>query len=539
MRFRSFAELGQGEGTVQLIENLDAANVVHNLHLRGTDVVLVPQPSNDINDPLRWPKWKKHVAFLNVAFFAFMVTGYVGGFAPALYLLGIEFQKSQTETINLILWPLLLSGLGNFFWVPAAEYVGKRPVFVVASLITFLGMVGSAVSKDFHTLLACRILVSGGGSATEALGAAIINDIFFLHERGSKMGLYIIFLYGGNSLMPLISGFVIDGAGWRWFCWLCAILSGINFLAIFFFVEETRFDRTTTPLTVQNSHAVPEKSSPDPQMEQLEKPELCTTEEASPPAVSDSQLTGVKKTYIQGLSLWSGVSEISFFSHFMRPYLMIVYPAIIWAMITYSLALAWQISSNTVTSFIFQPPPYSWSPSLNGLINIPAMIGNLVGAYVGGHLTDQWARRWARQHDGIFIAESRLVLLIVPGLLVPTGLLMFGFGAERQLHWIVMFIGYGLLASCNAAASIGMTYVMDSYYEVAAEGLLLVNGLKNLIAWAFTYGFIPWTETSGYARVFGTMAALFFVWMLAAVPMYFYGKAWRDWTARKMKVIFW
>lgn len=134
--------------------------------------------------------------------------------------------------------------------------------------------------------------------------------------------------------MPLISGFVIDGAGWRWFCWLCAILSGINFLAIFFFVEETRFDRSTTPLTVQNSHAVQEKSSPGLQMEQLEKPELSTTEEASPPAVSDSELTGVKKTYIQGLSLWSGVSEISFFSHFMRPYLMIVYPAIIWAMVT-------------------------------------------------------------------------------------------------------------------------------------------------------------------------------------------------------------
>lgn len=72
----------------------------------------------------------------------------------------------------------------NFFWVPAAEYVGKRPVFVVASLITFLGMVGSAVSKDFHTLLACRILVSGGGSATEALGAAIINVSGTLCQAG-------------------------------------------------------------------------------------------------------------------------------------------------------------------------------------------------------------------------------------------------------------------------------------------------------------------------------------------------------------------
>lgn len=41
--------------------------------------------------------------------------------------------------------------------------------------MTFLGMVGSAISKDFQTLLACRIIVAAGGSSTEALGAAIIN----------------------------------------------------------------------------------------------------------------------------------------------------------------------------------------------------------------------------------------------------------------------------------------------------------------------------------------------------------------------------
>lgn len=75
-------------------------------------MVLIPQPSQDINDPLRWSTWKKHFAFLNVCLFAFMITGYVGGFAPALYRLGIEFDKPMNESINLILWPLLLSGLG-------------------------------------------------------------------------------------------------------------------------------------------------------------------------------------------------------------------------------------------------------------------------------------------------------------------------------------------------------------------------------------------------------------------------------------------
>lgn len=38
-----------------------------------------------------------------------------------------------------------------------------------------------------------------------------LQDLFFLHERGSKMGVYIVFLAWGNSLGPLAGGFFIAG----------------------------------------------------------------------------------------------------------------------------------------------------------------------------------------------------------------------------------------------------------------------------------------------------------------------------------------
>lgn len=50
-------------------------------------------------------------------------------------------------------------------------------------------------------------------------------------------------------------------------------------------------------------------------------------------------------------------------------------------------------------------------------------------------------------------------------------------------------------------ASIAMAHVMDSYFEVAAESLLLVNGMKMVVGWGFTYAFIPWTESVGYETV--------------------------------------
>jgi hypothetical protein len=99
------------------------------------------------------------------------------------------------------------------------------------------------------------------------------------------------------------------------------------------------------------------------------------------------------------------------------------------------------------------------------------------------------------------LPESRLVLLVVPALFMPAGLLMFGFGAEKHLHWAVLYLGYLFLNICNAAASIAMAYVMDSYFEVSAEALLMINGTKNAVGFGFTYGFVPWTVSAGYGTV--------------------------------------
>jgi hypothetical protein len=340
------------------------------------------------------------------------------------------------------------------------------------------------------------------------------------------MGIYILFIYGGNSVGSLLAGFIINGAGWRWFCWFCwfcAIISGLNLLAIFIFVHETPFNRVH-----EETNSIHESGSSD-------KGFIPAHVEKVNSSSSSAELTDTKKTLLQNLGLWSGTSKESYLSHFLRPFLLVVYPAVVWGILSCkssfvchsrrvtsfsildSLCLAWQISVNSLSSFVFQEPPYNFSPGVNGLINIPVIrkslktpssspltviiVGNLLGAFLGGYLTDTYARYSAKRNSGSFSPESRLVLLIFPSFLGPTGLLMFGFGAQQKLHWSVLFVGYAFINVVNGVANIGMTYVMDSYFEVAAESLLLVNGMKNVAGWAFTYGFIPWTESVGYQTV--------------------------------------
>lgn len=104
----------------------------------------------------------------------------IGGLAPAFYVLSTEFDKTMGEVSHLLLYPILVLGVFNFFWVPIANYVGKRPVFVVGSALLCCCCVWGAVARSFTSLLWSNIISAFAGSLTETLGAAMVNVRFWI-----------------------------------------------------------------------------------------------------------------------------------------------------------------------------------------------------------------------------------------------------------------------------------------------------------------------------------------------------------------------
>lgn len=171
MRFKSLRDYDANDGTVQL-----QTTTLNNTTLSKTNVILIPTPSpTDPNDPLRWPTSKKHIAFTAICSFTFLTNYAIGGLAPAFYILSLEFDKSMAETSHLLTWPILVLGAFNFFWVPLANYFGKRPVFVVSSGLLCASYVWGAMAGSFESLLWSNVVAAFAGSATEALGAASVN----------------------------------------------------------------------------------------------------------------------------------------------------------------------------------------------------------------------------------------------------------------------------------------------------------------------------------------------------------------------------
>ncbi|KAK4495099.1 hypothetical protein PRZ48_013426 [Zasmidium cellare] len=534
MQLHSLKELDSSEGTVQLHDRTEEGHLI--LHPR-------PNP-HDPNDPLRWPKWKKFICFFSVCSFAFMANYAIGGLAPAFYPLSIEFNKTMTETSALLIWPILVLGVFNFLWVPIANYFGKRPIFVFATLLLCLAYLWGAVAQSFGSLLWSNIVAAFAGSASEALAASIVNDVFFLHQRANLMSWYMNAISGGNTIGPLICGFVVTGSSWRVQKWVAFGLVALNFLLVVLFVPETRYDRTElmkSPASSTRSLSLDSESTPTKSEEptaindetDIEKANASPVIKAVHPAHREPAVDIPKKTFLQELSLWSGLPKnTNLLKLFIRPLPMIAYPAVILAFLGFAVSLAWVVAINILNSFVLQAPPYNWKPDINGLINIPGLIGNLIGAWIGGWVVDRYSDWRSRKNGGVFQPETRLHLLIIPGLIVPAGCLLWGYGVARSMHWTALFFANGMVSvGLTAVPTMTMTYVSDSYLPVNADALTLVVGLKNVVAFGFLYGIVPWVDKTGNINAFGTQAGIFVLIMLLAIPMIIWGQQIRHTTA--------
>jgi len=246
--------------------------------------------------------------------------------------LSIEFGKTQSETADLLLWPILVLGAFNFFHVPMANYLGKRPVFVLMSLLLSLSYLWGALAKSFESLLWSNIIAAFAASSTEALGASIVNDLYFLHERANLMSVYMGFISGGNTIGPLICGFIVSSVSWRWYKWLAFILTTITFLTVFFLCPETRYDRSMVDV------AAPSASPSSTCVSKFSDDEENSTEKtvnANERTLGTAQVK--PKTYAQQLSLWSGLpKDTSLLKLFLRPFPMIAYPAVAFSFLGYA-----------------------------------------------------------------------------------------------------------------------------------------------------------------------------------------------------------
>ena len=69
-------------------------------------------------------------------------------------------------------------------WSPLANVYGRRPIYLLVSIIGIVAGAGSAIATKWGPLLVARIFVGIGTSPGMGIGASVVSDLYFMHERG-------------------------------------------------------------------------------------------------------------------------------------------------------------------------------------------------------------------------------------------------------------------------------------------------------------------------------------------------------------------
>ncbi|KAI0811555.1 major facilitator superfamily domain-containing protein [Xylaria sp. FL0064] len=523
-------------GTVQLADTSDVPQEYRSVpqellkhgHGRNEHIILAPQPSDSPNDPLNWPTWRKDLILTIVGLSAAVVGAYGPMLSPGFVEIAADLDITVNTLSQATAWVILLIGLSLFIFNPIAKKIGRRPVYAISSVIMLTGSVWGAVSQNYGSFLASRIYSGVGMAPYEVLVQCTIADMYFVHERATRIAIWNMFLLCGISGGALIAGYIIEDQGWKWTLIWCGILFGILLPLVFLFVPETAYRRQSWEERLIAARAN------DSNGESPEKKDVKVEHSEKPLVAPETGIQSEKKnSFLQSLRFYSGVyTETPLWKIFARPLVIFWYPAVLWAFLLYGVTLTWIVVFSVVNAVIFTAPPYNFSVSQTGLISLSPFLLSFIGEIISGPMND-WTCLWlAKKNRGIYEPEFRLPPIIISFVIGAAGFFGFGATVHYQTHWSGPVLCFGLanmsLAFSNASV---FGYVIDAHKELSEEAFVAINA-RNLLTFGLTYFVNDWLARDGVLAVFNVLGSVFVAVNVLTIPLWIYGKRIRGFIAR-------
>jgi EmrB/QacA subfamily drug resistance transporter len=111
---------------------------------------------------------------------------------------------------------LLASTISTPIYGKLGDLYGRKRVFQAAIVIFLIGSALCGQAQGMGELIAFRTLQGLGGGGLIVLAQAIIGDVVSPRDRGRYQGIFGA-VFGISSVAgPLIGGFLVDNASWRW-----------------------------------------------------------------------------------------------------------------------------------------------------------------------------------------------------------------------------------------------------------------------------------------------------------------------------------
>lgn len=169
------------------------------------DLVLVPQPTDSPNDPLHWSLPRKVWHSFLVCFITGLTAATSNDAGSSSYGANLELGISY-DSYN-VGAGILFIGIG--YWCllssPAVYLYGRRILYLVGLLFGLIGSIWFARTQKVSDSEWNQLFVGASESVAEATAQLSLMDLWFQHQRGSVLGIYILATSIGTFLGPLIA----------------------------------------------------------------------------------------------------------------------------------------------------------------------------------------------------------------------------------------------------------------------------------------------------------------------------------------------
>ncbi|HEX4431970.1 MAG TPA: MDR family MFS transporter [Frankiaceae bacterium] len=111
---------------------------------------------------------------------------------------------------------LLTSTVSTPLYGKASDLYGRKRVLQLSICIFLVGSALCGLAQNMTQLIGFRALQGIGAGGLMSLALAVIADIIPPRERGRYQGYFSVVFVSSSIIGPLLGGFLVDSASWRW-----------------------------------------------------------------------------------------------------------------------------------------------------------------------------------------------------------------------------------------------------------------------------------------------------------------------------------
>ncbi|GAA6062213.1 hypothetical protein JCM10212_006448 [Sporobolomyces blumeae] len=456
---------------------------------------------DDPAKPTNWPNPRRMTSTLIVAAFTVLAPLSSSAISPAAGQVGAKLGITADFELSMVTSVFVLAfAIGPLVFGPASELVGRVRVLQAANLLYIIFNLVCAFATTKGQFIAFRFLSGLGGGAPLAIGAGVLSDLWKPEERGKAAALYSLGPLLGPAVGPIFGGWVVerlDQNGYKWIFYSTTIFSALVQGLGLVLLRETYHP----VLLEQQARQLRKRLGLAPDSEQVQ-------------TVFEAKAGGRKsprEVFARGMG---------------RPFVLFASEPIIQVQAFYMSLLYGIIYIMLVSTTNIFEQLYGQSVGIASTNFVSMGLGFFIASQAGARLLDVLYRRLKRHYGTEGKPEYRLPFQFPAAILMPSGLLLYGWSAEHRLPWICVDVGMAVVSlAIILVFQSTQLYLIDVFPVHAASAVSTLVCLRSLFGFALPLAGPSLFQHLGYGPGCSLLAGIAILISWPMIPiLWFYGE---------------